>query len=125
MTQFRSLFGAGCQLAISLQTFPLPRPNAGIGKFVYLKAQLIDTRTGQIAADFVVEIKGPQKKLTKKGTEALARQISSALESIGADYSKGSRTTQRSRRNSRQTLTEKHSRRSSKRTPTRPLAPTR
>ena len=53
--------------------------------FVYLKAQLINTRTGQMAADFVVEIKGPQKKLTKKGIEALARQIYLALESIGTE----------------------------------------
>ena len=50
--------------------------------FVYLKAQLIDTQTDQIAADFVVEIKGPQKKLTKKGIESLARQINAALETL-------------------------------------------
>jgi len=41
--------------------------------FVYLKAQLINTQTDRVAADFVVEIKGPQKKLTKKGIESLAR----------------------------------------------------
>ncbi len=51
--------------------------------FVYLKAQLINTQTGQVAADFVVEIKGPQKKLTKKGIESLAQQISAALETLG------------------------------------------
>lgn len=50
--------------------------------FVYLKAQLIDARSGQIAADFVVEIKGPQKKLTKKGIETLAVQIHQALQSL-------------------------------------------
>ena len=53
--------------------------------FVYLKAQLINTQTEQIAADFVVEIKGPQKKLTKKGVESLARQINAALETLGAE----------------------------------------
>lgn len=52
--------------------------------FVYLKAQLINTQTDQIAADFVVEIKGPQKKLTKKGVESLARQIATALETLGS-----------------------------------------
>ncbi len=50
--------------------------------FVYLKAQLINTQTGRVAADFVVEIKGPQQKLTHKGIEALAQQINAALESI-------------------------------------------
>lgn len=53
--------------------------------FVYLKAQLINTQTDRVAADFVVEIKGPQQKLTRKGIEALALQISAALESIGAE----------------------------------------
>ena len=50
--------------------------------FVYLKAQLINTRTGQVAADFVVELKGQQKKVTPKGIETLARQISDALEAL-------------------------------------------
>ncbi len=53
--------------------------------FVYLKAQLINAQTGRVAADFVVEIKGPQQKLTRKGIEALALQINAALESIGAE----------------------------------------
>ena len=53
--------------------------------FVYLKAQLINTQTDQVAADFVVEIKGPQKKLTKKGIESLAQQIATALETLGAE----------------------------------------
>lgn len=47
--------------------------------FVYLKAQLINASSGKIAADFVVEIKGPQKKLTIKGVEALAIQVNDAL----------------------------------------------
>lgn len=53
--------------------------------FVYLKAQLINTQTSRVAADFVVEIKGPQKKLTKKGVESLALQIAAALETLGAE----------------------------------------
>ena len=52
--------------------------------FVYLKAQLIDCNTGRMAADFVVEIKGPQEKLTKKGIESLARQISDAIDALEA-----------------------------------------
>lgn len=53
--------------------------------FVYLKAQLIKAQSGQIAADFVVEIKGPQKKLTQKGIESLAQQINAALETLGTE----------------------------------------
>jgi len=53
--------------------------------FVYLKAQLINTRTGRVAADFVVEIKGQQEKLTHKGIETLARQISDALRELAED----------------------------------------
>jgi len=52
--------------------------------FVYLKAQLIDTGTGRVAADFVVEIKGQQNKITPKGIETLARQISDALDTLAA-----------------------------------------
>ena len=53
--------------------------------FVYLKAQLINTQTSRVAADFVVEIKGPQKKLTKKGVESLAQQIATAVETLDAE----------------------------------------
>ncbi len=58
--------------------------------FVYLKAQLIDVRSGRVAADFVVEIKGPQKKLTRKGVETLAQQISDALDTLNAQKTSGS-----------------------------------
>lgn len=50
--------------------------------FVYLKAQLVNAKNGAIAADFVVEIKGPQKKLTSKGVDALAQQITEALKKL-------------------------------------------
>lgn len=52
--------------------------------FVYLRAQLINTTTGVMASDFVVEIKGPQKKLTAKGVETLALQIHEAVELLEA-----------------------------------------
>jgi len=52
--------------------------------FVYLKAQLIDARTDRVEADFVVEIKGEQDKLTKKGVETLALQIRQAVEKLDA-----------------------------------------
>lgn len=50
--------------------------------FIYMKAQLINTRTGRVAADFVVEIKGQQKKMTPRGIETLAGQISDALKTL-------------------------------------------
>jgi len=53
--------------------------------FVYLKAQLINSETGRVAADFVVEIKGPQEKLTIKGVETLAQQINDALQALDAE----------------------------------------
>jgi len=50
--------------------------------FVYLKAQLIDTQTLSVKADFVVEIKGASPKLTRKGVDALALQISEAVSGL-------------------------------------------
>ncbi len=47
--------------------------------FVYLKAQVIDTKTHRMIADLIVEVKGPQKRLTIKGVETLARQIAAAI----------------------------------------------
>lgn len=47
--------------------------------FVYFMAHLIDTRTGQLAGDFIVEVKGPQKRLTIKGVERLAEKIDETL----------------------------------------------
>lgn len=43
--------------------------------FVYFLAHLVDTGSGQVVAEYVVEVKGPQIKLTRKGVESLARQI--------------------------------------------------
>lgn len=50
--------------------------------FVYLKAQLIDARTGRMTYDFVVELKGAGEKLTRKGSETLALQIDAAMDAM-------------------------------------------
>lgn len=50
--------------------------------FVYLIAQLIDAESGKISADFVVEIKGWEPRLTKKGVDALALQIDESLRTL-------------------------------------------
>ena len=47
--------------------------------FVYLKAQLINTKTKQLVDIYSVEIKGQQKKITPKGVNRLAQQISETL----------------------------------------------
>jgi hypothetical protein len=47
--------------------------------FVYFMVHLVETRTGQLAGDFIVEVKGPQKRLTIKGVESLAAKIDATL----------------------------------------------
>lgn len=47
--------------------------------FAYLKAQLVDARTGALTADLVVEVKGPLQSGTKRGVASLARQIDLAI----------------------------------------------
>ena len=47
--------------------------------FVYFMAHLIDTKTGQLAGDFIVEVKGPQKRLTIRGVESLAEKLDETL----------------------------------------------
>lgn len=47
--------------------------------FVYFKVLVIDTKTQQPIADLTVEVKGTQKRLTKKGVETLAEQIAAAI----------------------------------------------
>ncbi len=56
--------------------------------FVYLKAQLINATSGEIDADFVVEIKGWEPRLTKKGVDALALQIDESIRTIIAAVDK-------------------------------------
>lgn len=48
--------------------------------FVYLQAHVVNARTGEQAADLVVEVKGPQKTLTRRGVEKLTQQIAAAIE---------------------------------------------
>ncbi|HYE36460.1 DUF2380 domain-containing protein [Methylocaldum sp.] len=50
--------------------------------FVYLMAHLIDTRTGEVIGDFIVEVKGQQKNFTAKGIENLARQIDARFQTV-------------------------------------------
>lgn len=49
--------------------------------FVYFKAHVVNVATGEPVADLVVEVKGPQKKLTMRGVESLAQQIVAAVRS--------------------------------------------
>lgn len=50
--------------------------------FVYLKSQLIEVSSGEIRADFVVEIKGWEPRLTEKGVDALALQVHESLQAL-------------------------------------------
>jgi len=53
--------------------------------FVYMKSQLIEVASGKVKADFVVEIKGWEPRLTTKGVETLALQIDESLLKLGAE----------------------------------------
>jgi hypothetical protein len=50
--------------------------------FVYFKLHLVNVRTGALAADLIVEVKGPQKQLTRRGVDSLAQQIVAAIEKV-------------------------------------------
>jgi hypothetical protein len=43
--------------------------------FAYLMARLVDTDTGELAEDYIVEVKGQQDVVTAKGVERLAEKI--------------------------------------------------
>lgn len=47
--------------------------------FTYLMAHLVDVKTKKLVGDYVVEVKGPQKRITAKGVESLAIQISESI----------------------------------------------
>ena len=47
--------------------------------FIYLMAHLIRSETGQIAGNFLTEIKGGERKLTEKGVENLAVKVDKTL----------------------------------------------
>ena len=48
--------------------------------FVYFKAHVVNVATSELVADLVVEVKGPQKALTVRGVESLAKQIVDAVD---------------------------------------------
>lgn len=47
--------------------------------FVYFLVHLVEVKTQQLVGDYVVEVKGPQKKLTIKGVESLVEKINKTL----------------------------------------------
>ncbi len=49
--------------------------------FVYFLVQLVNVKTQRLVGNYVVEIKGPQKKLTIKGVERVAEKINKTLKS--------------------------------------------
>jgi Protein of unknown function (DUF2380) len=52
--------------------------------FAYLQAHVVNAHTGTQVADLVVEVKGPQQTLTRRGVEALAEQIAATTRSADA-----------------------------------------
>ncbi len=57
--------------------------------FVYFKVHVVNVATAEQVADLVVEVKGPQKALTVRGVESLAKQIAAAVESRRAEPGSG------------------------------------
>lgn len=49
--------------------------------FAYLKVQLVNADTGQVAGDYVVEVKGSVEKVTRRGAASLAEQIDETIQS--------------------------------------------
>lgn len=47
--------------------------------FAYMIANLVDTRSGTLAANFIVEVKGPAEQVTAKGVDRLAEKVEKAL----------------------------------------------
>lgn len=47
--------------------------------FSYLMARLVDTRTNKVAEDLIVEVKGQQHIVTRKGVERLAEKLAVRL----------------------------------------------
>ena len=58
--------------------------------FAYLMARLVDSRTGKVAEDLLVEIKGQQDVVSRKGIERLAQKLSTRLRA-GSDASPAAR----------------------------------
>ena len=51
--------------------------------FVYFRAHVINTKTRELIADLTVEVKGPQMRLTIRGVETLAEQITAVIAGEG------------------------------------------
>ena len=47
--------------------------------FVYFMVHLVNVKTQRLVGNYVIEVKGPQKKLTEKGVEYLAKQIDKTI----------------------------------------------
>ncbi len=47
--------------------------------FAYMMANLVDTKSGTLAANYVVEVKGPSEQVTAKGVKRLAEKIGQTL----------------------------------------------
>ncbi len=50
--------------------------------FVYLMAHLVDVRQQRLVADYLSEVKGGEKKLTRKGVESLVVKINDTLSGL-------------------------------------------
>lgn len=50
--------------------------------FIYLMAHLVDVNTGRLLADYLSEVKGAEKKLTRKGVESLADKINESFKNL-------------------------------------------
>ncbi len=50
--------------------------------FVYLLARVVDTRSGAVVSEPVVEVKGAGEALTRRGVARLARQIGEAIHRV-------------------------------------------
>ena len=48
--------------------------------FAYLMARLVDTRTGKVVEDLLVEVKGQQQVVTRKGIDRLSSKLVARLE---------------------------------------------
>jgi Protein of unknown function (DUF2380) len=50
--------------------------------FVYLMAHLVDVKQQRLVADYLSEVKGGEKKLTRKGVESLVVKVNDTLNSL-------------------------------------------
>ena len=60
--------------------------------FAYLIVQLVEAKSGKLSERWVVEVKGPQKKLTSKGVESLVVKINTFFNDHDASEKKAFNT---------------------------------